>query len=588
MRKRRTRGWARADVLAGVTVAAYLVPQVMAYAQVAGVPPALGLWTVVVVLPLYAVLGSSPQLSVGPESTTALMTVAVVAPMAHGDPVRHVALAAALAVMVGVVCLVGGLARLGFLADLLSKPILTGYLAGVAVMMVVGQLGRVTGTGVSGASTAEEFRSFLGVAGQAHPPTVLLAAGTLAFLLLGGFLLPRAPMPLLGILGAAAVAAVFSLGAHGVAMVGAVDVAGLHPGVPAVSGADLVALAVPAVGVAVVAYSDTMLTARSFAARNHYRVDAEREMYALGAVSVAAGLAGGFPVSSSGSRTVIGDAMGSRSQLHSVVAAVLVAAVLLWGGGLLAVFPSAALGALVVHAALRLVDVGQFRRLARFRRSELVLALGTTAAVVVLDVLHGVLIAVALSILDLLRRVARPHDGVLGYVPGMAGMHDVADHPGASPVPGLLVYRYDAPLCFANAEDFRGRALAAVDAADPPVRWFLLNAEANADLDVTGIDALEDLRAELAARGIVVALARVKQDSLDDLARAGLVDRIGRDLVFPTLPTAVEAFHRWAAATPMVPARPGPPALCAGPAAAQPGVLARFARVVRGGPDRVR
>ena len=250
----------------------------------------------------------------------------------------------------------------------------------------------------------------------------------------------------------------------------------------------------PRSGVAVVAYTDNVLTARAFAVRNGYRIDANQELLALGAANVATGFAQTFPVSSSGSRTVIGEALGSRSQLYSLVAVVVVAVTLLVGWPVLARFPVAALGAIVIWAATRLIDIREFRRIARFRRSELILALATTAAVLAVDILYGVLIAVALSILDLLRRVARPHDGILGYAPGVAGMHDIDDYPDARTVPGLVVYRYDAPLCFANAEDFTRRALASIDLAGADAEWFVLNAEANVELDVTSADALEELR----------------------------------------------------------------------------------------------
>jgi MFS superfamily sulfate permease-like transporter len=253
----------------------------------------------------------------------------------------------------------------------------------------------------------------------------------------------------------------------------------------------------------------------------------------------------GFPVSSSGSRTVVGDAVGSRSQLHSLVAVASVVLALLFLRPVLATFPTAALGAIVIYAALRLIDVAEFRRFASFRRSEFLLALATTASVLVLGVLLGVLVAVGLSIADLLRRVARPHDGVLGFVAGIAGMHDVDDYPGAHLVPGLIVYRYDSPLFFANAEDFRTRALAAVDEAPAPVEWFVLNAESNVEVDLTGLDAVEDVRAELARRGTVFAMARVKQDLLVALRAAGLADRVGAERIFPTLPTAVEAYVDW-------------------------------------------
>jgi len=241
--------------------------------------------------------------------------------------------------------------------------------------------------------------------------------------------------------------------------------------------------------------------------------------------------------------------MGSRTQLHSLVAMALVLATLLFLGPLLSTFPTAALGAVVVYAAVRLIDVPEWRRIARFRRSELVLALGTATAVVVFGVLNGILFAVALSILDLIRRIAHPHDGVLGYVPGLAGMHDIDDYPQASLVPGLLVYRYDSPLFFANSADFIDRAIAAVDAAEPPPDWFVLNAEANVEVDLTAVDALDQLRETLSARGITFGMARVKQDLRSDLAAAGFVDRVGEDRIFPTLPTAVAGYRAWYTAT---------------------------------------
>jgi MFS superfamily sulfate permease-like transporter len=312
-----------------------------------------------------------------------------------------------------------------------------------------------------------------------------------------------------------------------------------------VSISDLAGLLGPALGVMIVGYVDNVLTARAFAGRNGYRIDANQELLALGAVNLATGVTQGFPVSSSGSRTVVGDAVGSRSQLHSLVAVGSVVLALLFLRPLLATFPTAALGAIVIYAALRLIDVAEFRRFAAFRRSEFLLALATTVSVLVLGVLVGVLVAVGLSIADLLRRVARPHAGVLGFVAGTAGMHDVDDYPEAQLVPGLVVYRYDSPLFFANAEDFRLRALAAVDAAAAPVEWFVLNAESNVEVDLTGLDAVEEVRAELARRGTVFAMARVKQDLLVALRAAGLADRVGADRIYPTLPTAVQAYVGW-------------------------------------------
>jgi SulP family sulfate permease len=537
------RSWLRGDVLAGLTVTAYLVPQVMAYADLAGLAPVTGLWAILAPLALYVLLGSSRHLSVGPESTMALMTAAAVAPLAAGDPARYAALAGALAVMVGLLCLVAFVARLGFVADLLSKPILVGYLAGVAVTMIVGQAGKLTGVPVTGDSIPAELASFVEHLPRMHMGTALFAAAILALLFLGQWRLPRVPIPLLAVLLATTAVVVFDLQEHGITVVGAVPRGLPTPALPDVG--DLGQLVLPAIGLLVVGYTDMVLTARAFADRDGAPVDANQELLALGAANLGAGVLRGFPISGSGSRTALGMAAGGRTQAHSLVALAGVTAVLIFAGPLLARFPTAALGALVVYAATRLIDVAGFRRLAAFRRSEVLLALTAFAGVLVFDILYGVLLAVGLSVAEMLHRVARPHDAVQGFVPGLAGMHDIDDYPSASTEPGLLVYRYDSPLFFANADNFRRRALAAVDDQGAAVAWFVLNVEANVEVDSTGLGAMEDLRAELTDRGVVFALARVKQDLLTALNAYGLTEAIGPDRIFPTLPTAVAAYRDW-------------------------------------------
>ncbi|WP_280346674.1 SulP family inorganic anion transporter [Nocardia neocaledoniensis] len=548
------RAWLRPDVVAGVTVAAYLIPQVMAYATVAGLPPVVGLWATIAPLAVYVLLATSRQLSVGPESTTALLTAVALAPLAAGDPARYAALAALLALLVGGLCLLASAARLGVLADLLSRPVLIGYLAGTAGLMIVSQLGRVTGVPVDGQSVIAQLRSFAAGIADWHPPTALLAGSVLAVLVVLARWAPRAPGPLLAVLAATVAVAVFSLERFGIDVIGEVPAGLPVPGLPAIAAADVVALLLPAAGIAVVGFSDNALTARAFAARHGERVRVNTELAGLGATNVAAALTHGFPVSCSGSRTTIADLMGARSQLYAVVTLASVLIVLFGATGVLAQFPTAALGALVVYAALRLIDVPEFRRIGRFRRSELLLALVTAVSVLVLGVLYGVAVAIALSVFDLLRRIARGHDAVLGFVPDVAGMHDVDDYPEAEPLAGLVVYRYDAPLFFANADDFRERALAAVDwwadRSGEPVRWFVLNVEANVEVDLTALDAVEQVRAELAARGIVFAMARVKHDLRADLDAFGLTERIGPDHLYPTLPTAVEAFRAARSADP--------------------------------------
>ncbi|MEV4115693.1 sulfate permease [Nonomuraea sp. NPDC049695] len=539
------REWLRGDVLAGITVAAYAIPQVMAYAIVAGLPPVVGIWATLAPLAVYAVLGSSRQLSVGPESTTALMTAVAVGPPAAGDPARYATLAAGLAVTVGLLCLVCRLLRLGFVSDLLSRPILVGYLAGVAVIMIVGQLGKVTGVRVSGDGVIAELLSFGRGLTAVHPATLLLAAGVLALVFLAQWRLPWIPAPLLAVLLATACVALLGLERYGIKVVGEIPAGLPVPALPAP--ADLRNLLLPALGVLLVGYSDNMLTARSFAAKHDQQIDANRELLALGVANLGAGVLHGFPVSSSGSRTALADAAGGRSQVYSLVALVVVMSMAFFAGPLLADFPLAALGAIVIYAATRLIDVAAFRRLAAFRRSELLLALASLAGVLVFDILYGVLLAVGLSVVEMLARVARPHDAILGVVPGLAGMHDVDDYPDARTIPGLVIYRYDSPLFFANAQDFRRRALASVDQQEGPVSWFVLNVEANVEVDATALDAVESLRSELARRGIVFAMARVKHDLRTALDAFGLTEAIGEDLLFPTLPTAVAAYRRWQA-----------------------------------------
>ncbi|GHI85977.1 SulP family inorganic anion transporter [Streptomyces xanthophaeus] len=539
------RSWLGRDALAGVTVAAYLVPQVMAYAAVAGLPPVAGLWAVLPAIVLYALIGSSRLLSVGPESTTALMTAAAVGPLAGGDPGRYAVLAAALAVVVGLLFLVAWAVRLGFLADLLSRPVLVGYLAGVALIMVVDQLPRLTGVRTTGADFLPKLYSFVMNAGHVHWPTACLALAVLALLFVLPGHWPLLPRPLLAlVLGTAAVAAFGLDHRYGIPVIGAVPSGLPLPGLPPLG--DLTQLVVPALGVLLVGYSDVILTARAFASRADPRsLEPNRELLALGAANLGAGVLHGFPVSSSASRTALAQSSKARSQAYSLFAALVVLLVLLFLGPLLAHTPSAVLGAIVVYAAVRLVEVSEFRRLAAFRRRELLLAVGCLVGVLALGILYGVLVAVALSVAELLARVARPHDAVEGMVPGLAGMHDVDDYPTARTVPGLLIYRYDSPLFFANAENFRRRALAAVDEQEPAARWFVLNTEANVEVDITAMDAVDALRQELEHRGIVFALARVKQDLREDLDAYGLTASVGASRIYPTLPTALEAYRAW-------------------------------------------
>ncbi|MCB0912268.1 MAG: sulfate permease [Propionibacteriaceae bacterium] len=544
------RAWLRGDLIAGVTVTAYLVPQVMAYAEIMGLPAVSGLWAVLAPMVIYAVLGNSRQLSIGPESTTALMTAAAIAALA--GPVvgaRRAEIAALVAVAVGVVCLIGWLARLGVVANLLSRPVLVGYMAGIGVLMVVSQYGKLTRLQITGSTIWEETGSLVAQLGAVHLPTLVLGLCVTAALFALRRWAPTWPGPLLVMLTAAAVVWLAGLSSDGIVVIGDVPRDLPVPAVPSLAGIDIPQLVLAAIGIAVVGYSDVILTGRAFATKRDERIDATGELAAMGAANIANGFLSGFPVSSSASRTVIGDAAGSRTQLYSLVAAVMVVGTIFLFSPVLAAFPQAALAGVVIYAGIRLIDVHELQRLARFRLSELVLALITFSAVLVTGLLYGIGIAVGLSLLDLIRRIAHPHDGILGYVPGVAGMHDVDDYPTATQVPGLIVYRYDSPLFFANADDFLTRALAAVREAEPKPHWFLLNAEANIQVDLTAVDTLDQVRRTLADEGVIFAMARVKMDVREPLEAAGFLARVGEDRVFATLPTAVAGYADWHEAT---------------------------------------
>jgi high affinity sulfate transporter 1 len=539
----------RGDLVGGVTVTAYLIPQVMAYSTLAGLPPQTGLVVIVITMTLYALIGSSRLLSVGPESTTALMTAAVLAPLALGDATRYVSLAATLALIVGLFAVLAGVLRIGFIGDLLSKPVLIGYMAGVGVIMITTQLGKVTGVDVAGDSFLSDITSFGTNLLDDGPswPTLALGLSVAALLLFFTPRFPRVPVPLVVMLLATVVVAVFDLSEHGVDTVGELAFGAVQFGLPSLAPADLQLLLLPAIGIFVVGYTDNILTARAFAARTGHRVHNNQEFLGLGGANIGSSLVGGFPVSSSASRTVIAEASGARSQVYSLTAAALVIVTVAAFTWVIEAFPLAALGGVVIYAAIRLVDVDEFRRLWSFRRREFLLALAATVGVLLFDILYGVLAAVAISVVELLTRVARPHAAVLGQAPEVAGWHDVDDYPHARQIPGLVVFRYDSPLFFANAEHFAAQCREAIAEADQPVRWFLLNMEGNTEVDITGLDALEDVRRDCAAQGIVLALVRVKHEVIERLDAHGIADRIGHDRIYPTLPTAVAAYEEWAA-----------------------------------------
>lgn len=523
-----------ANLFAGLAVGAFLIPQAMAYGQLAGVGVAVGLGVAVVPLLLYPLLGRHRWLSMGPESAVALMAAATAGPLAAAHGVSPVSTLALLAVATGLLLLVARMVRAAVVTDLLSKPVLTGYLTGVAILMVLSQLGNILGSPVDASTLLTLVQSLPTVSANFY--SVAVCSGVVASVLLLRLWRPRFPGILLALL--AAIPAGYFLP---VATVGEISVALPSFGLPVLTSDFFLPLATGAAAIAIVAYTDVIATARAFA--DGSPVNAGRELTALGASQIAVGLFGGYPVSASSSRTAIARNMHARTRFYSyVVAAVALGAPLLLGPAL-GFIPKAALAGVVLVAALGLIDTVSWRELRRLRLGEVAVAVSCLLGVLVFGILPGILLAVAVSIAELLTRLARPHDAVLGVVPGLAGMHDVDDYPAAQTIEGLVVFRYDAPLFFANANNFYDACLEAADT--PGCQWLLLNVESNVEVDATGLDALRELYGALASEGKVLALARVKNDLRGPLERYGLLDLIGEEFVFPTLPVAVASFVAW-------------------------------------------
>jgi SulP family sulfate permease len=546
-------GTLRRDLLAGVTVAALALPAAMAYAELAGLSPVAGLYALLLPTVAYTLLGSSRQLIVGPEGSIAALVATALVPLAADDPGRYASLAALLAVLVGAIFLAARLVRLGWVADYFSRAVLIGYIHGVAVVLIVGQLGKLFGLDIDAQDPlpqlAEVARELTGLSGT----TLAVGVACLAPLLLLRWRAPKIPGPLVVVVLAIAASAALGLADDGVAVVGEIP-PGL-PGIelPALRIADVVALLPAALGIFFVSFSDEILTARSFAGKHGQHVRGDQELAAMGVANLAAGITQSFPVGASGSRTAVNDQMGGRTQFSGLIGAGAIALVLLFLTEPMQYLPKATLGAVIVAAAIGLIEPAAWRGLARTSRVEVAIAAVTMAGVVVVGVLEALLVAVALSIVDVVRRSATPHDAVLGWVERLGRYADVRLHPSATVTPGVLVYRLDDRLFFANASYVRGRIREAVDGAPTPVRWLVFDAEALSHVDATGADALERIYHSLREEGITLTLARLKGPMRHELRDAGVLDLVGEDHLYPTVRAAVQA----ASATPGSGDRPG-------------------------------
>lgn len=549
--RRYERGWLRGDLVAGLTVGALLITQCMAYAPIAGLPPSAALRGAIIGIPVYALLGSSRHLAIGPDPGTATLAAAGLAAVAVAGTDQYLQAGAVLAVLVGVILLAASVLRFGFLADLLSRPALVGYLAGLGASLLVSQLGKLLGVAV----TSDGFFARIGdvASGLDHlgGATATMGLASLTSILVLKRLVPRVPAALVVVVLALALTWVFDLDQHGIAVVGSIDASlpSFHlPGLPA---DDWLRLVATAAGIALVGYADSILTARGVADKHHDRLDANRELSGLGAANLVAGLCRGMPLSSTGSGTAAMSSAGGNSSLGGIVAASFVALGLVAFPAVLEGIPMPALAAVVSAAAIGLVDTEALRDLWRVSRAELLVAVVTAAGVVLFDVLVGVLVSVVLSVVIAISRMTRPHDAVLGHAAHLDGWVDVAAYPDAVTEEGLVVYRFDAPLLFTNADRYCERVLDALASQPGDERWLVLDFEGIGSIDATAVAALRRLVTDVHREGVeVIALARANHDALDRLGRAGLLQPTGTLVVVPTINAAVRGFRESGGAEP--------------------------------------
>ncbi len=536
------REWLWADLLAGFSVCVVMIPSVIAYAGLLGLPPQHGLYAAFVPLLLYPFFGSSRQVIVGPDIAISLLVASAIAPLAGGNAARAVSLAALVALLSGLLLLVGARFKIGAVADFLSKPVLVGYMTGAALILMVSQLDKLLGLTVRNNDFFPRLAELAGKLPQAHGPSLLLGLGLLGLLLGLRRFAPKIPPALAAVVVAIAVSLGLHLEARGVAVVG-VFPHGL-PGFafPISDWHDIHALLPAVIGIALLTYTEGILLARAFAAKNNYEIDGNQELAAFGLADLATGLFQGFAVTGSQARTTINDAAGGKTQLASLVAAAALALFLLFLTPLMAHLPVVALAAILIYGSFTLVEFDVMARIYRFYPSSSLVAALTTLGVLAAGVVPGILVGVALSLLGLINRVSHPPDAVLQEVPGH-GFHDLGPAPQAQTVPGLIAYRFYGPLLFSNASHFVARVRQLIQASPNPVRWFLLDAQAITDIDVTATEALESLYRELRQQGIALRIAHANRPLRELLERTGLAGEIGQQSFFPSVHECVTAFQ---------------------------------------------
>jgi high affinity sulfate transporter 1 len=536
--------WLPHDIVAGLVLATMLVPVGIAYATASGVPGIFGLYATIVPLLAYALFGPSRILVLGPDSSLAAVILGVVFPLSGGDPLRAVALASMMAVVSGIACIVAGVARLGFITELLSKPIRYGYMNGIALTVLISQLPKLFGFAIEGDGPLRELWAIAEAIlnGKVNWTAFAVGFGTLVVI----FLLKnsrRVPGILIAVVGATAIVAAFDLATRAnVSVLGPLP-QGL-PGftIPWITQADIVPVVIGGLAVALVSFADTSVLSRAYAARTGTNVDPNQEMVGLGAANLAAGFFQGFPISSSSSRTPVAEAAGARTQLTGVVGALAVALLLLAAPNLLQNLPAATLAAVVIASAIGLFEINDLARIYRIQRWEFWLSIVCFLGVAVLGAIPGIGLAVAIAVIEFLWNGWRPYSAVLGRPDAVEGYHDITRYPDARQIPGLVLFRWDAPLFFANAELFKERALDAVARSPSPVRWLVVAAEPVTSVDVTATDVLAELDEMLHSAGTELCFAELKDPVKDKLKRFGLFTQIGEKNFFPTIDAAVRNY----------------------------------------------
>jgi high affinity sulfate transporter 1 len=535
--------WLARDIVAGLAIAAVALPIGVAYPAIAGLPPAVGLYASILPMIAYAVFGSSRQLIVGPDAATMTILAASLSQLLvlQSEP-QATEISAVLAIVVGVMCLISAAARFGFIANFLSRPILTGYLCGISLTLLIGQIGRVTTVHLQSKGVLRPLLELSGQLGSIHVPTLAFGIGTFMLIRLLKWRLPRMPGPLVAVVVGTLLSFVFAIESFGIALLGKIPAT--LPSLTLEMPADIAIddLLLSAVGILLVSFGSGIITARSFGAKNHYRVDANRELIGLGAANIASGLFGGFAVTGADSRTAVNDAVGGRTQLAGLVAAAVLTFALLALTDAMKYLPIAALGAIIASAAFDLLDIKELRRLWRTSHAEFSFAMIAMAGVIGFGVLRGVLVAVAATGVYMLARATRPRDALLGRIPGRAGFYKLHREPQAKPIPGLAIYLVQSSLVFFNIDYVSDRIRWIVDRLPPSTQWFILNAEAVSSIDSTAAAVLDEIREELTRRNIRFGVANLHGGPRRILERSGFVAGIGADMSFVRLEDAASAF----------------------------------------------